>query len=50
MRVVAAVGTTMSKRFWETGVLYVIKWGEICKDKGTGLGVQRKQHIAGSCV
>ena len=34
------VGTTVSKRFWDTGVLKVIKGEEICKDKGTGLGVE----------
>jgi len=50
VRVLAVVGTTMSKRFCDTGVLSVIKGEEIYKDKGTGLGVRGKQRIAVSCV
>jgi len=50
VRDLAAVDTTMSKRFWETGILKVIKGEEICKDKGTSLGVRSKQHIAFSGV
>jgi len=50
VRDLAVVGTTMSKRFGEAGVVYDIKGEEICKDKGTGLGVRGKQHIVRSCV
>ena len=50
VRVLAVVGATMSKRFWDTGFLKVIKWKEICKEKDTCLGVRGKQHIAVSCV
>ena len=42
MKALVVVGTTMSKRFWDTGVLKVIKGEDICMDKGTGLGVSRK--------
>jgi len=42
VRVLAVVGITRSKRFWDTGVLYVIKRGDTSKDKGTGLGVKEK--------
>jgi len=42
VKVLAVVGTTMSKRFWDTGVRYVIKGEEIYKDKATGLGVRGK--------
>jgi phage gp45-like len=47
VRVSAVVSTTMSKRFWDTGL---IKGEEIYKDKGTGLGVRGKRYIVVSCV
>jgi len=49
-RVLAVVGNTISKRFQDSGVLFVIKRQEIYTDNGTGLGVQAKQLILGSCV
>jgi len=42
VRVLAVVGANMSKIFWDTGVLYVIKWEEIYKEKGTCLESSRK--------
>ena len=50
VRVLAAVGTTMSKGVCDTGVLWGINGEELYKNKGTGLGVAGKQHIVGSCV
>ena len=39
VRVLAMVGTTMSKRYGDTGALKVVKGEELYKDKGRGLGV-----------
>jgi len=47
LKVLAVVGTTTSKRFWDTGVLKVIKWEDICMDKGTDIGVSRKTAYCG---
>jgi len=40
----------MSKNFGDTGFLQVIKREELYKEKGTGLCVRGKRHIAVSCV
>jgi len=50
VRVLAAGGSTMSKRFLGNWGSESHKGERVYKDKGTGLGVRGRQHIAVSGV
>jgi len=50
VKVLAAGGSIMSKRFWDTGVPKATKERRYTRTKGTGLGIRSREHIVVSGV
>jgi len=50
VRVLAAGGSTKSKRFWDTGIPKAIKERRYTRTKGTGLGIRSREGIVVSGV